>query len=149
MRRLAATALLLEFLLPLSGKTFTHERIGTLTSIRCAEAAETEDCRLIEQMDLQPPIDWEALAAQSAKKKGAVARAIIVDQHGGPWHVAVKGARTGLKPDFPGYRVTLEGGKVSAVEVLRRPEHWNAAAAELKVDPVTGRVGRKKGLFKD
>lgn len=147
---LAVSASAEEFLVPLSGKTFTHERIGTLTSIRCAADKDSEDCRLIEQLDLQPPVDWEALAAKAARSKGSVARAIVADQHGGPWHVAVKGERTGLKPDFPGYRVKVEGGKVLEVEMLRRREHWDAAAAELGVDPVTGRAARKKRkLFGD
>lgn len=143
-----------EELLSLSGRVFAFERIGTLTSLLCAAEENSPECRQIEEMGLQPQVDWEKLTAKPAlkpvsKKKAAAppapASQIAVDQHGGPWVFSLDQGSVSVKPDFPGYRLKLAGGKIAFVDVLRTPQQWEQACAELGLDPRTGKKA-KRGL---
>lgn len=153
-------------MLSLSGRTYRHERLGTITMLSCAEDNGEEDCVLLERMQLQPEIDWTRLLEKARKadppKKPAPSPLFtetFVDQHGGPWVVAVSRPKKGqhaalgglysveVSPDFPGYKVELGSNRdVETVEVLRREEDWAAAAKELGLDP-GGKPKKKKFGF--
>lgn len=143
-------------LLRLNGRTFLFERIGTFTSLRCAESDRSEDCLRLEEMDLQPQVNWERLLDKSrrkaaAEKKGArvsqepSTRETVVDQHGGPWVFSVWADSTTVVPDFPGYKLQLSNGKIASAEVLRNRKEWEEASRELGLNPETGKK-EKRGL---
>ncbi|MDD5656296.1 MAG: hypothetical protein PHF00_03475 [Elusimicrobia bacterium] len=154
-------------LLPLSGRAFAFERLGNLTSFRCADADGGEDCGLLERLDLQPQVDWDRLAATARRKlagrkgrgDGSAVLAVeyAVDRFGGPWRVSLRGAAGKatrdwprdsayvVAPDFPGYKVSLEDGKVSSVEVLRDRDQWTQACRESGLGE-DGKPAKKRGL---
>lgn len=145
-------------LLPLSGLEYRFERIGSLTSVSCAEPAEGDDCRVFDSLHIQPQVDWDRLAAAGRRKapgkKGASAPVAenAVDRFGGPWKFILRrGAGKDaadsyvVKPDFPGYKVSYEDGKVSEVEVLRDRDQWLEACRDLGVGE-DGRKRKKKGF---
>lgn len=143
-----------EELLGLGGRTFVFERIGTLTNLRCAAEEDSRECRWLEEMGLQPQVDWEKLKAKPAPKPASKKKApaqpvsvsqIAIDQHGGPWVFSLDQGSVSVKPDFPGYRLKLAGEKISFVDVLRTPQQWEQACGELGLDPRTGKKA-KRGL---
>jgi len=156
-------------LLSLSSRTFSFERIGNFTSLRCASDDQGPDCESFERLDVSPQIDWERLlerarqAAPRTKVRTEVSTAAIVtdfavDRYGGPWRVALsagagKDTPEFLQPfacritaDFPGYRVALKGGKVSGVEVLRDRTQWVGACQSLGLDESGKKKKKKRGL---
>lgn len=143
-------------LLRLSGRTFSIERIGPLTSLRCAAADSSDDCLRLEELDPRPQVNWEKLSDTARrkpagkKKTQALALETIVDQHGGPWIFSVQAGSTSVMPDFPGYRLRFANGKISFVEVLRNGPQWEEASRELGLDPRTGKKAKRGfgGLFK-
>jgi hypothetical protein len=143
-------------LLNLNGRTFLFERIGTLTSLRCAESDKSEDCLRLEEMALQPQVNWERLLDKSRRKaavgkkdarisRGPLASETLVDQHGGPWVFSVWADSTTVVPDFPGYRLQLSNEKIASAEVLRNRKEWEEASRELGLNPETGKK-EKRGL---
>ena len=135
-------------LLSLSGRAYAFERIGSLTSFRCADREDADDCALLDTLDLQPQVDWDRLSVsarkQSSKSKAPVEHA--VDRFGGPWKVSLsRSSSYVVAPDFPGYKVSFEGGKVSVVEVLRDRDQWAAACRELGLGE-DGKRKKKKGF---
>lgn len=144
-----------EELLRLDGKMFAFERIGPLTSLLCAESDKSEDCSRLEEMNLQPQVDWERLLDKSPRKTaggkkdaraslGPSASETVVDQHGGPWVFSVWPASTTVLPDFPGYKLQLADGKIISAEVLRNRKEWENACRELGMDPGTGKRPKRR-----
>jgi hypothetical protein len=159
--------------LALAGRSFSFERIGNFTTVRCSADAASPDCQLLESMDVQPQMDWDRLLAKakvklnarpkSARSKSqagsgaeALAEEFAVDRYGGPWKAALRYVPGRDTPDFlkpftallsagfPGYKVTVQAGKVTGVEVLRDLAQWDAAKKELGLDE----AGQKKKRFK-
>lgn len=113
-------------LVTLSSHTFVAERIGTLTSVRCAKKDASEDCKWLTAMDPQPQVDWEALGAK------AKASQMFADQYGGPWIVTVeRGHDPRVAADFAGYKISVSGSKVLSADVLKHHEEWDQVRKEL------------------
>jgi hypothetical protein len=155
-------------LVALSSRTFCFERIGQFTTLRCGAEETGPDCRLFEQMDVSPQIDWDSLiekARRSAPKRkvdterldAPIAAAYAVDRYSGPWRIVLSAGAgqdspeflqpfaARIRPDFPGYKVILKAEKVVAVEVLRDAAQWKAACKELGLDE-NGRKRKRRGL---
>jgi hypothetical protein len=133
-----------EILLRLEGLPLIYEKIGNSTSVRCADSDESENCRRLEELGIQPQVDWERL------KKPSPASATFVDEFGGPWIFSVWKESTTVSADFPGYRLELANHKIVHALVLRRSRDWEQACQELGVDPQTGQKAKRglKGLFR-
>jgi hypothetical protein len=113
-------------LVTLSSHSFVAERVGTLTSVRCAKKDASEDCKWLEAMDPQPQVDWEALGAK------AKASQMFADQYGGPWIITTaKGHEPRVAADFAGYKVSVSGSKVLSADVLKHHEEWDQVRKEL------------------
>lgn len=134
-------------LVPLSGLKLLVERVGTISYVRCAE--RTPECEPLEELEIRPDFDWEALVAKGKKTKPpkkrakggltVLAKANAVDQHGGIWIAALLPHDQGreadfsspfayaLVPSFKGYRVTGD-----IVEALKGAQWDEAVAAKPK-----------------
>lgn len=155
-------------LLSLSGRSYRIERIGTLTNFHCAGEDKSPECELIEQLDLQPQIDWTRLLGKAAKNdaakkktrpaQGSALSEMAIDRYGGPWIVTLHPVSKGdvpeylkrykvtVVPDFPGYKIEYDDGKVVAVDVLRKKLDWDALIKELGYDESGNKKARKSWL---
>lgn len=136
-------------LLSMSGRAYSLERIGTLTNFHCAKKEKSQACDWIEQLDLQPQVDWTGLLEraknQPSKKKPAapIASETVIDRFGGPWVISLYPVKKGdvpaflqrykatVVPDFSGYIIQFSGGKPASADVVRQKEDWDAAKKEL------------------
>lgn len=103
--------ILLAVFVAVSSQTLVADRIGTLTTIRCAEPESTEDCVALEKLNIQPQVDWSRLERADAKSKKRVEEA-GVDQYGGLWYFSLPAK---VRPKFAGYSV--DGEKVEVLDV--------------------------------
>jgi len=148
-------------MLALSGRSYRIERVGSLTNFHCEGQDKSSECLMIEDMDLQPQVDWNALLEKATKRDSAkkkpkpvpILTQTAVDRYGGPWIISLQPVKKGdvpeflkrykamVEPDFPGYKLEMEDGKLISVDVLRKKEDWDALIKELGFDE----TGKKKG----
>ncbi len=109
---------------------FTSERVGTFTYIHCAPKT-SDDCKLFEQLQIQPMFDWARFEETAKKTKAAKAKKHLnarvlaqqngVDQHGGLWIFARLPAGVVVVPDFKAYHVSFgDDGTIKDVEVVTK-----------------------------
>ena len=155
-------------LVALSSRTFAFERIGGFTTLRCGSDSTGPDCQLFERMDVSPQIDWDRVVEKARKNApkmkvrtndlyAPIATDYAVDRYNGPWRVVLSAGggkdtpeflrpfAVRILPDFPGYKVMLQGGTVADVEMLRDDIQWKAACKELGLDE-NGRKKKRRGL---